>query len=89
MKRREFLTAASATAFSGLGRPAIAQANPRVLRFVPQGNLNHPDPLVTIAPNARNSGHMIWDSFYGQTIKGEIRPQMLAGHDVSADGRTW
>ena len=89
MNRRQMLKCIAATSGIGLVRPAFGGNDSRVLRFVPQGNLNHPDPLVTIAPNARNAGHMIWDSLYGQTIKGEVLPQMVAGHDVSANGRTW
>ena len=89
MNRRNLLRGTCASALTTLARPSLAQTKARVLRFVPQGNLNHPDPLVTIAPNARNSGHMIWDSLYGQTLTGEIKPQMVAGHEVSADGRTW
>ena len=86
LRRRSLLTGmAGAT----LARPTLAQGNTRILRFVPQGNLNHPDPLVTIAPPARNAGHMIWDSLYSQTLMGEVRPQMVAGHEVSDDGRTW
>jgi peptide/nickel transport system substrate-binding protein len=88
MKRRALLKATAAS-LTALACPAIAHGQENVLRFVPQGNLNHPDPLVTLAPTARNSGHMIWDSLYGQTIRGESRPQMVAGHEVSDDGRTW
>ena len=87
MKRRALFSAAAAV-FTPT-RPSIAQGAPRVLRFVPPGNLNHPDPLVTLAPTARNSGHMIWDQLYGQTLGGEVRPQMVAGHELTADGRTW
>ena len=89
MKRRKLLKYIAATSGIGLARPAIAGNDPRILRFVPQGSLNHPDPLVTIAPNARNSGLMIWDSLFGQTIEGEVRPQMVASHEVSSDGRAW
>ena len=88
MNRRRLLKAVSSFAAAPLAAPAIA-APAKTLRFVPQGNLNHPDPLVTIAPAARNAGHMIWDQLYGQTLTGEPRPQMVAGHDLSADGRTW
>jgi peptide/nickel transport system substrate-binding protein len=89
MDRRKLLKYIAATPGIGSGRPEIAGNDAGVLRFVPQGGLKHPDPLVTIAPNACNSGHMIWDSLYGQTIGGGVRPEMVAGHEVSADGRTW
>jgi peptide/nickel transport system substrate-binding protein len=32
---------------------------------------------------------MVWDQLYGQTLSGEVRPQMVAGHEVSDDGRVW
>jgi peptide/nickel transport system substrate-binding protein len=41
---------------SALARPAIAQ-KPRVLRFVPQGNLQNPDPIWTTTVIAANQGH--------------------------------
>ncbi len=88
MNRRRILKAARSFILAPLAAPAIA-APAKTLRFVPQGNLNHPDPLVTIAPVARNAGHMIWDQLYGQTLTGQPVPQMLAGHALSSDGRTW
>jgi peptide/nickel transport system substrate-binding protein len=54
VRRRQFLEAAMLT--SALARPAIAQ-KPRVLRFVPQGNLQNPDPIWTTTVIAANQGH--------------------------------
>jgi peptide/nickel transport system substrate-binding protein len=86
LRRRSVLLGLGATS---VALPSRAQTSTRILRFVPQGNLNHPDPLVTIAPAARNAGYMIWDTLYGQTLAGDVRPQMLAGQEVSDDGRIW
>ena len=83
--RRTTLAALAATA---LARPAIAAA-PAVLRFVPEGNLNNPDPVWTTTTIARNHGLMIWDMLYGVTGTLEPRPQMVAGHEIVDDGRTW
>ena len=85
MHRRSLLTAGAALA---LARPSIAQPA-RVLRFVPQGNLNNPDPVWTTTTIARNHGLMIWDTLYGVTDTLEPRPQMLAGHEVLDDGKRW
>ncbi len=90
MQRRTFLAASGASA---LARPALAQGfrgrNPRVLRFVPEGNLANPDPISTPGTVARNHGFMIWDTLYGQDSSGRLSPQMAAGHEVSDDGMTW
>jgi peptide/nickel transport system substrate-binding protein len=81
-------TALSLTSAAALARPAIAQPA-SVLRFVPQGNLNNPDPVWTTTTIARNHGLMIWDTLYGVTTKLEPRPQMVAGDEVLDQGRTW
>jgi len=86
MQRRTFLAAGAAAA---LARPAIAQGNARLLRFVPEGNLQNPDPIWTTTTIARNHGFMIWDTLYGQNSKGRPSPQMAAGHEVSDDRLTW
>src|SRR3954469_13357412 len=86
MRRRDFLAMGAATA---LARPAIAQANARVLRFVPQGNLNNPDPVWTTTTLARNHGLMIWDTLYAVNRKLEPKPQMVQGHEILDDGKRW
>ena len=85
MKRRSLL---ALTAASALARPALAQPA-KVLRFVPQGNLNNPDPVWTTTTLARNHGLMIWDTLYAVTDTLEPRPQMVEGHEVLDDGRRW
>ena len=82
--RRTLALAAAAS----LARPAIAQPA-SVLRFVPQGNLNNPDPVWTTTTLARNHGLMIWDTLYAVTAGLEPRPQMVEGHEILDDGRTW
>ncbi len=63
MHRRTLLAAAAAAA---LARPAIGQTAARVLRFVPEGNLQNPDPIWTTTTVARNHAFMIWDALYGE-----------------------
>ncbi|HYZ64578.1 MAG TPA: ABC transporter substrate-binding protein [Acetobacteraceae bacterium] len=85
MKRRDFL---AVTAAAALARPGLAQGS-RVLRFVPQGNLNNPDPVWTTTTLARNHGLMIWDTLYAVNGKLEPQPQMVEGHEILDDGKTW
>jgi peptide/nickel transport system substrate-binding protein len=89
MRRRTFLAAATAQ----LAMPAIAgAASASVLKFIPQSDLAVIDPIWTTAYVTRNHGFMVWDTLYGQSgpesgFKAE--PQMVDGHVVSADGKTW
>ena len=76
-----------ATAAASLARPAAA-APMRPLRFVPAGPVVRPDPAIA-APVGRAQTNMIWDMLYGQTATGIATPQMVAGHDLSADELTW
>src|SRR6195952_248847 len=85
MKRSDLLAVTAATA---LARPALAQSG-RVLRFVPQGNLNNPDPVWTTTTLDRNHGLMIWDTLYAVNRKLEPQPQMGEGHELLDEGKTW
>lgn len=86
MQRRRLLQTAAA---AGLARPALAQGNSRVLRFVPQANLANPDPIWTTTVVARNHGYVIWDTLFSLDAGLIPRHQMLAGHVVSDDKLTW
>lgn len=78
------------SAAAALARPALAQSSSaRELRFVPQGNLNNPDPVWTTTTLARNHGLMIWDTLYGVDRKLEPKPQMVEGHEILDDGKRW
>ena len=92
MQRRQLLAAAAATASlssAGLPRLAIAQGSARVLKFIPEGNLQNPDPIWTSTTVARNFGYMVWDTLYGVDASMAAKPQMIEGHEVSADALTW
>ncbi len=66
MKRRDVLAAAGAAlASANLPRPAIAQSAAKTLKFIPEGNLQNPDPIWSTTTVARNFGYMIWDTLYG------------------------
>jgi len=89
MRRRTFLTASAAA----LALPAVVQAqNKRVLKFIPQSDLAVLDPVWTTAYVTRNHGYMVYDTLYGQTGKKfgyKCMPQMVAGHVIENDGKTW
>jgi peptide/nickel transport system substrate-binding protein len=90
MHRRTLLKAAGATlASSTLTAPAIAQSNTKVLRCAPEANLASIDPIWTTATVAINHGYMVYDTLYGVDLSLTPRPQMVAGHTVSDDKRTW
>ena len=89
MRRRTFLAASAAT----LALPAVARAeSQRVLKFIPQSDLAILDPVWTTAYVTRNHGYMVFDTLYGQTGKEsgfKATPQMVAGHIIENDGKTW
>jgi len=88
MRRRDLLKAAPLLAASPLATPALARA-PKPLRFIPQANLTSLDPIWTTAVITYNHAYMVYDTLYGYDGAGQIRPQMCAGHQISADGLTW
>src|ERR1700680_7682 len=84
MRRREMLKAVPL-----LMTPALARADTLPLRFIPNANLSALDPIWTTALVAQAHALLIYDTLYGIDAKGELRPQMSSGHDVSADELTW
>ncbi len=90
MERRTFLGAGAGIATAGVAAPALSQgAAARTLRVIPQANLTSVDPIWTTAVVTRNHGFLIYDQLCAQDAKGEVRPQMVEGWDVSQDGLTW
>ncbi|HEX2944056.1 MAG TPA: ABC transporter substrate-binding protein, partial [Rhodopila sp.] len=88
MRRRTFMAAAAAQ----LAMPAISQAADRVLKFIPQSDLAVLDPIWTTAYVTRNHAFMVWDTLYGQSGPAngfKAQPQMVEGHVVDNDGKTW
>lgn len=93
MTRRSALgwmvTILAASVFS---MPAVSQAassETSVLRMVPQADLKILDPVWTTATITRDHGFMIYDTLFGMTEKGEIKPQMVDTYSRSADGKEW
>ncbi|WP_159993089.1 ABC transporter substrate-binding protein [Roseomonas sp. 18066] len=71
-----------------LAAPRLARAA-TPLRFVPQADLAVLDPVWTSAYVTRNHALMVFDTLYGMDAEYRIRPQMVAGDSVEADGLTW
>jgi peptide/nickel transport system substrate-binding protein len=89
MRRRAFLAASAAN----LALPAVVRAdNQRLLKFIPQSDLAVLDPVWTTATVTRNHGYMVFDTLYGQSGQSDgfkATPQMIAGHTIENDGKTW
>ena len=89
--RRDALACtAAALAAATLPRPAVGQgAGARALRFVPHSNLAALDPVATSGYVVRDYGFMVYDTLFGVDTRFRSRPQMVAAHEVSGDGRVW
>jgi peptide/nickel transport system substrate-binding protein len=85
MKRRDLLTAAVA-----LSMPNLAAAqNKTTVNFVPQADLALLDPVFNTALVTRNHGFLVYDQLYGLDDNLQPQPQMVDGHVIEADGKTW
>lgn len=89
--RRSFMKGVGAVGVASiLPRPAIAQSNrDRTLIFVPENDVSILDPLVSTANSTAFHAYCVFDTLYGIDASYEPRPQMVEGHTVSDDERTW
>jgi peptide/nickel transport system substrate-binding protein len=90
MKRRQFFrTAAGLAIAGGVARPAIVRAaSATTLKFVPYADLALLDPMAG-ALVSRNHVLMVFDTLFALDSNGDAQYQMLAGHTVDADQKTW
>ncbi|RVT98606.1 ABC transporter substrate-binding protein [Rhodovarius crocodyli] len=86
MKRRDFLAGAAGAAT--LSAPAGAQPA-KVVKFVPQADLALLDPVFTTGLVTRNHGFLVYDQLYGLDDSFNPQPQMVDGHVIEDDGKTW
>lgn len=85
MDRRRLLQGGAAL----LAMPAIARAqSATTLKFIPYADLALLDPAVS-AFVTRNHVMMVFDTLFALDGAGAPQPQMLAGHTVDEDGKTW
>lgn len=83
ISRRNLAAVAAALAMPCLAR---AQAAPTTIRFVPQADLRILDPVWSTGYITRNFAYMVFDTLLARDAAGEIRPQMVEGWELSADG---
>ena len=85
MRRRQLLAGGAAL----LAAPALVRAQAATtLKFIPYADLALLDP-ATNAFVTRNHVMMVFDTLYALDAAGVAQPQMVEGHAVEADGRTW
>jgi peptide/nickel transport system substrate-binding protein len=85
MRRRTFLASSAASA---LAAPAVAQTRTTV-KFVPQADLAALDPVFASALVTRTHGFLVFDQLYGWDDDFQPQPQMVDGHVIEDDGKTW
>ena len=89
MERRTFL----ATSAAVLAMPAVGRAaSRRVYRYIPGADLTVLDPIWATSLATRSHGYLVFDTLYGQTGPKhgfQATPQMVAGHAVEDDDKTW
>jgi peptide/nickel transport system substrate-binding protein len=81
-----------AAAFCLAAGIASAQAQPasdRVLRIVPNADLQTLDPIVTTAGVVSSHAHMVYDQLFGRDAAQRPQPQMVESYEVSPDGLAW
>jgi peptide/nickel transport system substrate-binding protein len=82
------LAACAALAMTAL--PAFAQvpAN-RLLRVVPNADLQTLDPINTTAGVVQSHAHMVYDQLFGRDAQQRPQPQMVEAFETSPDGLSW
>ena len=85
------LAAASALALAvGVaGFAGQAEAQQKVLRFIPHANLSTIDPVGTTGYIVRNHGYLVYDTLFATDENFRIQPQMVERWSTSPDGLRW
>ncbi|HET6305782.1 MAG TPA: ABC transporter substrate-binding protein [Rhodopila sp.] len=89
MRRRDVLQSAVAVA-GALAAPRIGRAEgATTVNFAPQADLASLDPVWTTADVTRNYSLAVFDTLYAYDAQFQVQPQMVEGHRVEDDGKTW
>ena len=73
-----------------LAAPKASRAQAKnTLRFVPQADVAVLDPIVSVSYVTRNHAMLVFDTLYGVDEANRPQLQMLAGHEIAADGLQW
>lgn len=90
MDRRDFLgLIASSAAAAATPLARAADADNRVLRFVPYADLTIIDPHWTGVYITRNYGYMVYDTLFALDSQWRPQPQMVDSWSSSDDGLDW
>src|SRR5206468_2455471 len=81
--------AATAAFVAALGTLAMAHAEEKVLRFIPEADLRSIDPIWTTAYITRNHGYMVYDTLFAIDHEFKPKPQMVEKWSVSDDQLKW
>jgi len=84
---RRWAMASLAIAAAGMTVAGPAQAE-TTLRAVMHSDLKILDPVWTTAYIVRNHGYMVYDTLFATDANGQVKPQMVDKHEVSADQLT-
>ena len=82
------IVAASVLAL-GVGVAVEANAQQKVLRFIPHSNLPAIDPVATTGYVVRNHGYLVYDTLFATDANFKIQPQMVEKWSTSPDGLRW
>ena len=85
LSRRGLLAGAPAA----LAAPAVQAPPARVLKFIPQADLEVLDPIATTACVTRNHGYLVFDTLFGQDAQFRPTLQMLDSAGTDNDGKLW
>lgn len=85
------LLGAAILAILVVGASVSAQpvAPERVLRIVPNADLQTLDPIATTAGVVQSHGQLVYDQLFGRTLQQRPQPQMVDTWTLSADALTW
>ena len=91
MRRRDLLKAASAATFAAGVAPRLGRGAERAktLVFVGVADLTLLDPVISGNRPTRNYAYLVFDTLYGLDTNWQVQPQMVEGHEVSADKLNW
>ncbi len=86
--RRHMLAGGAALSAAGIIRAPEARAE-TTLNLVLESEVVILDPYLTTAAITRTFGFHVFDTLFAMDGQGQVRPQMVEGHDVSTDRLRW
>jgi peptide/nickel transport system substrate-binding protein len=90
VRRRDLLKATAAATLTASAAARLARADrAKTLVFVGVADLSVLDPVISGNRPTRNYAYLVFDTLYGLDTEWKVQPQMVAGHQVEADGLTW